>query len=72
MRSIVPLRLFVRMISSGVDFILFATFCRTSPDLTMYSSFSGEGWSRKQNLDVHFAEKILGFLGVLPSRDIFE
>src|ERR1700736_6399787 len=43
MRSIVPLKLFMRMMSSGVDFTLRATFCKTSPGLTMYSSFSGEG-----------------------------
>src|SRR5213594_3642857 len=31
------------MINSGVDFTLRATFCKTSPGLTMYSSFSGDG-----------------------------
>ena len=31
------------MISSGVVFVLCATFCNTSPALTTYSSFSGDG-----------------------------
>src|SRR5437016_5995713 len=43
MGSIVPFKLFIRIINSGVDFTLRATFCKTSPGLTMYSSFSGDG-----------------------------
>ena len=44
MWSIVPLRLFVRMISSGVDFVFVAMRASTSPLRTMYSCFSGEGY----------------------------
>jgi len=47
--------LFIRMISSGVDFTLCATFCKTSPGLTNVFFFSGEGVREKKNVDVDFA-----------------
>ena len=42
-RNIVPFRLFMRMIRSGVVFIFAATRAMTSPLFTMYSCFSGAG-----------------------------
>ena len=70
MWSIVLFRLFVRMINSGVVLVLAAIPARTSPLRTMYSCFSGERIIGEQDLDVHFAEKILRFLEMEAGRDI--